>query len=196
MGKAEDIYSTLSNIKIEKYIKKKGKLDYLPWSHALHEIKLNYPLASYKVYENELGWNYHTDGLTCWVKVGAEIEGFEVVEYLPIMNFKNASIPKSDVTSVDVNKAIQRATVKAFARHGLGLSVYAGEDLPTETDKEVLEERRQNGILEIKMLLAKMDKKETDWVLKTSNVKEIDDIPMNAVIKIYKVLQAKSNDDS
>ena len=48
---------------------------------------------------------------------------------LPIMNFRNQSITVDNITSMDVNKAIQRATVKAIAMHGLGLAVYQGEDL-------------------------------------------------------------------
>ena len=46
------------------------------------------------------------------------------------MDFRNASIPAEKVTSTDVNKAIQRSLTKACARHGLGLYIYAGEDLP------------------------------------------------------------------
>jgi hypothetical protein len=49
------------------------------------------------------------------------------------MDFKNRSIPLEQITSFDVNKAIQRSLTKAVARHGLGLYIYAGEDLP-ETD--------------------------------------------------------------
>ena len=75
--------------------------------------------------------NYFTDGHTAWVKVGVEINGVEYIDYLPIMN--TAGRPKSikldQITSFDVNTSIQRSTVKALALHGLGLSVYAGEDL-------------------------------------------------------------------
>ena len=52
------------------------------------------------------------------------------------MDFKNASIPAERVTSFDVNKAIQRSLTKAAARHGLGLYIYAGEDLPEDASKE------------------------------------------------------------
>jgi hypothetical protein len=60
------------------------------------------------------------------------VNGIEHIEYLPVMDFRNASIPVEKVTSFDVNKAIQRSLTKAVARHGLGLYVYAGEDLPEE----------------------------------------------------------------
>ena len=52
------------------------------------------------------------------------------------MDFKNKSIPAETVTSFDVNKAIQRSLTKACARHGLGLYIYAGEDLPAEDEEE------------------------------------------------------------
>jgi hypothetical protein len=94
-------------------------------------VKENYPTATYTIYENADGTNYHTDGRTCWVKTGVTIEGLEHIEYLPVMDYRNASIPKDKVTSMDVNKAIQRSLTKACARHGLGLYIYAGEDLPS-----------------------------------------------------------------
>ena len=56
----------------------------------------------------------------------------EHIEYLPVMDMKNASIPLGQITSFAVNKAIQRSLTKAIARHGLGLYIYAGEDLPEE----------------------------------------------------------------
>ena len=52
------------------------------------------------------------------------------------MDFRNASIPADKVNMMDVNKAIQRCTVKAIALHGLGLYIYAGEDLPEEPQRE------------------------------------------------------------
>ena len=68
------------------------------------------------------------DGRTCWVKTGVTIENLEHIEYLPVMDYKNKSILLENITSFDVNKAIQRSLTKALARHGLGLYVYAGED--------------------------------------------------------------------
>ena len=96
---------------------------------------MNYPLATYTIYENADGLNYHTDGRTAWVKTGVTIEGIEHIEYLPVMDNRNRSIPYEQVTSFDVNKAIQRSLTKAAARHGLGLYIYAGEDLPDEEAK-------------------------------------------------------------
>lgn len=48
----------------------------------MKEVKKAYPDAYYTIYENTEGWNYHTDGKTCWVKTGVTIEGLEHIEYL------------------------------------------------------------------------------------------------------------------
>ena len=66
------------------------------------------------------------------MKTGVIIDGIEHIEELPVMDFKNRSIGYGEVTSMDINKAIQRSLTKACARHGLGLYIYAGEDLPEE----------------------------------------------------------------
>jgi hypothetical protein len=60
------------------------------------------------------------------------VNGLEHIEYLPVMDHRNNSIALERVTSFDVNKAIQRSLTKALARHGLGLYIYAGEDLPDD----------------------------------------------------------------
>ena len=68
------------------------------------------------------------------MKTGVTVNGIEHIEYLPVMDHRNKSIPLANVTSFDVNKAIQRSLTKAVARHGLGLYIYAGEDLPEPED--------------------------------------------------------------
>ena len=115
-------------------------MTYLPWAFAWGEIKKLYPESFYTIYENAEGLNYHTDGKTAWVKTGVTIvweeEGvrkqLEHIEDLPVMDMRNQSIPIANLTSTAVNKAIQRSLVKACARHGLGLYIFSGEDLPED----------------------------------------------------------------
>ena len=125
-----NVFKTLNKINVNEHTEQKGKLTFLSWSWAWAEMKKLYPLANYTVYENEDGWNYHHDGKTAWVKVGVIIEDQEIIEYLPVMDFKNQSIPMDKITSMNVNTAIQRACVKSIGRHGLGLYIYSGSDLP------------------------------------------------------------------
>ena len=128
-------FRELNSIDCSDKIEKKNGLSYLAWAFAWGEVKKRYPDATYTIYENEAGWFYHTDGQSCWVKTGVTVNGIEHIEYLPVMDYKNQSIPRDKVTSFDVNKAIQRSLTKACARHGLGLYIYAGEDLPEDAER-------------------------------------------------------------
>lgn len=130
MSDTMNYFAELNAVNVSDKTEKKNGLTYLSWAYAWGELKKRDPEANATVYENKDGWNYHTDGRTCWVKVGVTAFGLEHIEYLPVMDFRNASIPADKVTSMDVNKAIQRGMTKAIARHGLGLYIYAGEDLP------------------------------------------------------------------
>lgn len=129
-------FQTLNSIDVNGKIEQKNGLNYLSWAWAWGELKKLHPDATYKVYENEQGWCYFTDGRTAWVKTGVTVNEIEHIEYLPIMDFRNKSIPLDNITSFDVNKTIQRSLTKAVARHGLGLYIYAGEDLPEGEEKE------------------------------------------------------------
>lgn len=126
----KNYFEILNSINVNDKTEKKNGLTYLSWAWSWGEVKKIYPDATYTIYENADGLFYHTDGKTCWVKTGVTVNGIEHIEYLPVMDFKNRSIPCESVTSFDVNKAIQRSLTKAVARHGLGLYIYAGEDLP------------------------------------------------------------------
>lgn len=127
-------FEILNAINVNDHTEKKNGLTYLSWAWAWQEVKKAFPEATYTIYENADGWNYFTDGKTCWVKTGVTIEGLEHIEYLPVMAYNNKSISADAVTSFDVNKAIQRSLTKACARHGLGLYIYAGEDIPDSSD--------------------------------------------------------------
>ena len=132
----ENYFRELNSINCSDKTEKKNGLTYLSWAWAWGEIKKLHPDATYTIYEDANGLFYHTDGKTCWVKTGVTVNGIEHIEYLPVMDNRNRSIPASDVTSFDANKAIQRSLTKACARHGLGLYIYAGEDLPEGAEIE------------------------------------------------------------
>ena len=148
-------FAVLNDINVNDKVKTKMGLNYLSWAYAWGELLKAYPDATSTVYNRTIETNetittedkdngvtrtvvnkstqdvpYFTDGRSCFVKVGVSIQGIEYIEYFPIMGLKNDAIPANRVTMTDVNKALQRAFVKACARHGLGLYIYAGEDLP------------------------------------------------------------------
>ena len=132
------VFETLNGVNVNGHTEQKSGLTYLSWAWAWAELLKRYPDSTYRVYEHETEFgpvNYFTDGRTCWVKTGVTVDGKEYIEMLPVMDFRNRSIPYESVTSMDVNKAIQRSLTKAVARHGLGLYIYAGEDLPEGEEK-------------------------------------------------------------
>lgn len=132
-----DNYFTLLNaVNVSGKAEKKNGMTYLSWAWAWGEVKKAFPDSTYTIYENADGWCYHTDGRTAWVKTGVTVNGIEHIEYLPVMDARNKSIALENITSFDVNKAIQRSLTKAVARHGLGLYIYAGEDLPEDEQKQ------------------------------------------------------------
>ena len=143
----KEIFNTLNAINVNEHTEKKNNLRYLSWAWAWAEVKKLYPDATYTIYEcvNPMGYvcNYFSDGRTCWVKTGVTINGLEHIEELPVMNYQNKSIFLDSVTSFDVNKTIQRSLTKAVARHGLGLYIYAGEDLPEGAEEEKKEKKEE-----------------------------------------------------
>lgn len=149
-NKELNVFETLNNINVNEHIEKKNGLSYLSWAWAWASVKKCYPNATYTIYERDMiiddrgnicPVNYFTDGNTCWVKTGVTINGIEHIEELYVMDFKNNSVPLEVVDSKMVNKTIQRSLTKALARHGLGLYIYAGEDLPEEEKKQAVEEK-------------------------------------------------------
>lgn len=132
----DNYFRQLNAIDVNGKTEEKNGLTYLSWAYAWGELKKIFPDAFYTIYENTDGLCYHTDGRTAWVKTGVTVNGIEHIEYLPVLDYRNKSIPLDQITSYDVNKSIQRSLTKAVARHGLGLYIYAGEDLPEDINGE------------------------------------------------------------
>ena len=175
LKKSKSVFDVLSSIDCSAHIEKKKngstELSYLSWAWAWSICKKYYPAATYTIYESGNNIPYFSDGRTCWVKTGVTIEGQEYIEYLPVMDYRNQSIPLDKVTSMDMNKAIQRSLTKALARHGLGLYIYAGEDLPeslteeakaeVKSQKETLENIEEKNRKDCKALMDKIAKAQT-----------------------------------
>lgn len=148
-------FVTLSNVPVRDKIERKGNLDYLSWANAWALLKQHYPDAQRKVYESDhTGMNYFTDGKTCYVKVGITVNGIEHIDYLPVMDFRNNAIPVDKITSTDVNKTIQRSTAKAIAMHGLGLSLWTGEDVPEAAPQPIEKTELKKDTSEFEKVLA------------------------------------------
>jgi hypothetical protein len=132
-------WSTLSKFDVSAQVEQKNKFDYLSWAWAWAYVKEKYPNANFEKHifrdnqDNPLPFMRDTKGHT-YVAVTVTIEGLSHTEIMPVLDFKNKSVPHPD--GFEVNKAHQRCLVKAIAFHGLGLNLYAGEDLPLDLDDD------------------------------------------------------------
>lgn len=138
-------YLELSKVDISGFIEKKNGLSYLSWALSWNELKRRYPLSFSTVYEAPEGGLVWPDPIGGHVKTGVTIVWFEddgtrceheAIEYLPVMDNRNQAISVENIRSTDINKTIQRSLTKCIARLGLGMCVYAGEDLPIEDTQE------------------------------------------------------------
>ncbi len=155
MSETKNYFEELYNIDVREKTKQKNGLSYLSWAAAWAEVKKMFPDATFVIYEQIMDDRGNTrpwfdDGKTGWVKTGVTINGIQAIEQLPIMDFRNKSIAADAITSTDANKSIQRSLTKACARHGLGLYIYEGEDLPEEAKKE--EKKKEAELTELETL--------------------------------------------
>ena len=144
------VFNKLNAIDVSKKVEKKQKLTYLSWAWAWSEVKKNYPSASYTIFKNELNQPYIYDektGYMCYTTVTIEDESLEM--WLPVMDGANKAMFDESytytvkdwggggtkektveaATMFDVNKTIMRCLTKNLAMFGIGLYIYAGEDL-------------------------------------------------------------------
>jgi hypothetical protein len=131
MEEKMDKLEQMLKLDVSKYTKEKGKLTYLSWANAWQEFIKIYPLATYKIKKKDNGecWFGNTEnGYFVYTTVTVGELTHEM--WLPVMNYSNKSMLKP--TTFDINKAVMRCLTKNLAMFGLGLYIYAGEDLPEE----------------------------------------------------------------
>jgi hypothetical protein len=151
-------FEKLKAINVNEHVEKKDGLTYLSWAWAWSAVKTACPDATYELLTTE----YDEDlGFMCHTKVTIAGESLEM--WLPVMDGKNKSMKKKSytystkygdktveaATTFDINKTLMRCLVKNLAMFGLGLYIYAGEDLP-ETVVEVKETPSKGELVELK----------------------------------------------
>ncbi len=134
----EDNYFTKLN-KVRLEVSKKLNLNYVSWADAWKALKEIHPEAVYFVHESKEESPLFRAGTGGVVKVSVAIKPEDSSESyitntvtLPVMGLKNEGVIYNEITSMQVNKSIQRALVKAIAMHGLGIYVFQGENNPEE----------------------------------------------------------------
>jgi hypothetical protein len=127
--------SELLKINVNDHIEKKGNLSYLSWAWAWAEVLKIDPAARYTVHEYDGLPVIYLKDQTAMVKVSVEIKGDIKTCLLPVLDHRNKPIQNPD--SFAVNTSIMRCLAKCIALHGLGLYIYAGEDLPEAEVDEI-----------------------------------------------------------
>lgn len=124
---SSNYFAALSAINVSEHIEKKGGFSYLSWPFAVAQLRLADPTAFWEVRRFD-GLPYLMTDLGVFVEVAVTVQGVVLSQIHPVLDSRNRPILAP--TSFDINTSIQRCLVKAIALHGLGLYVYAGEDLP------------------------------------------------------------------
>lgn len=169
MEKKKSVFERLSAINVNDHIEKKDNLTYLSWAWAWSETKRECPDATYKIgeteYDEALGFMCHTS---------VTIEGETLDMWLPVMDGKNKSMKKTAytystrfgdkqvdaATMFDINKTIMRCLVKNLAMFGLGIYIYAGEDLPETTQ---VAEATKKAVAKTEEVLVDLKKGTPNW---------------------------------
>jgi len=126
---SNDVFKVLNNVDVMPLTKKKGKFDYLSWSNAVREVSKLFPSMTWEMTK----WDhlpYLKTEVGYFVECAVTIEGLVKTQMMPVLDFKNqtATAPKAN----DINKSQMRALTKAIALHGLGIDLWAGEDINGE----------------------------------------------------------------
>lgn len=129
----DNYFKHLNSVNVTEHVEKKGQFSYLSWPFAVEQLRLADPTATWEVRRFE-GLPYLQTGCGVFVEVAVSVQGVTLSQIHPVLDAKNRPIDMP--SSFDINTSIQRALVKAIALHGLGLYIYAGEDLPA-TDTTV-----------------------------------------------------------
>lgn len=165
MEEKKSVFKTLYPINVNDHTEKKNGLTYLSWAWAWAEVKEKFPDAVYEI-EKFDGIPYAYDPRTGYmVYTKVTIEGITHEMWLPVMDSNNMAMKAEPykvttaygkekiikaATMFDVNKTIMRCLVKNLAMFGLGLYIYAGEDLPEDVSEEKVPDKKEEKKVEVK----------------------------------------------
>lgn len=182
----KSVFETLNPINVNEKVEKKNGLSYLSWCYAWSEVKKIYPDAHYEIKRFENGLPYVYDEKTGYmVFTEVTIEGITHEMWLPVMDGANKAMMGEPytistkygdktverATMFDINKTIMRCLVKNLAMFGLGLYIYAGEDLPEQQEEPA----------------KKISKEQVDGLAAVLTSSGFDDERINKMLKYYKV---------
>ena len=182
----QSTFMKLFKTDVSKYTEKKGKYNYLSWSYAVQELKRACPTARWGVTKAEDGSPFFVTQCGYFVDVWVEVDGISLSQIHPVLDNRNNPIEKPD--AFQINTSLQRALAKCIALHGLGLYIFAGEDLP---EPDALTPDEAKNLYE---LAKPLGKKFVDDLKNKANNMELHVNNYEAVIeKIENMIKEKGN---
>ena len=159
--KRENTFEVLNKVDVSQFTEKKGQFNYLSWAYAVRELLKVCPDATWEVhlFDNADGTKqpYMKNGTGAYVQVTVDVDNVKRTQVHPVLDNRNKPIEKPN--AFEINTSIQRCLAKAIALHGLGLYIFAGEDLPesdplsdaqkyelNELATEIQDESMRNGV--------------------------------------------------
>ncbi len=191
MKEKNSVFENLFGINVGDHIEKKNGLSYISWPYAWAEIKKKYPDASYEVElfgENKLPYVYD-ENTGYMVFTSVTINGLTHKMWLPVMDNSNKAMKSKPytygskfkknitveaATMFDINKAIMRCLVKNISMFGLGLYIYAGEDLP-EIESEKISDSNVKSLKKVIESFENSDKLLKN-ILKNYGIKDLQEL--------------------
>ena len=149
-------FQTLSKIDVSEHTEKKGNYTYLSWAWAVKVLLENFPDATWEVhtyFDNGVETPYMRTEAGAFVQVTVSIDGVRRTQVHPVLDHMNKTV--AEPNAFQVNNSIQRCLAKAIALNGLGLYIYAGEDLPQAPDP--LNKEQYKSMLELLNIIADKD---------------------------------------
>jgi len=126
-------FAQLYGVNVNEFVEKKGGFSYLSWPYAVAQLRLANPLATWEVRRFN-GLPFLVTDAGVFVEVAVTVHGVTLSQIHPVLDSRNR--PLMAPSSFEINTSLQRCLVKAIALHGLGLYIYAGEDLPQPVPTE------------------------------------------------------------
>ena len=195
---ANSVFATLSTINLNDKVEKKSNLTYLSWTYAWSEVKKHYPDANYEVvFFDDLPYSHdYKTGYMVFTKV--TIEGQTHMMWLPVMDGANKAMKDTEysyatrygdktveaATMFDINKAIMRCLVKNLAMFGLGIYIYAGEDLPEgEAAAPVIASKPKAVAKTTDTSLLQLEKGDSNWAKVSAYVSDNKTTGIEAILQ-------------
>lgn len=205
-------FTELASINVSEHLERKGQFNYLSWPYAVQQLRMFDETATWVV-QRFAGLPYLTTDCGTFVEVAVTVKNITLSQIHPVLDSRNKTIPVP--SAFDINTSIQRCLVKAIALHGLGLCVYAGEDLPNidlQTDElsSMPNQKTLQSTFKPALIKSKIDKPElltpnqlryikrlimetgtdTDVLLAYINFDALDQIPKHEVNRVIQILES------